>query len=292
MINTAAHPDTRIAVVIVTRDRIAGLLHTLHHIYALPEQPRVIVVDNGSSDGTSEKVRRHYPQTHVISLSENLGSAGRNLGVLHADCPYIAFSDDDSWWASGSLSRASDLLDSYPKLALIAARILVGQEQKCDPTCQYMAAGKLPINPYSPGIPILGFIACGSIIRKSAYLAYGGFEKRFGIGGEEGLLAIDLAANGWHLAYIDDIVAYHHPSPVRNPHERRRNEVRNALWTTWLRRPSGAAVLKTIHFLKPALRDPSTRAGLLDALKKISWVIQSRRRIPESVESALKLLEK
>lgn len=130
MINS--NPDTRIAVVIVTRNRAASLLTTLSYIYALPEQPCIIVVDNGSSDGTLEKIHLHYPQTTVISLSRNLGPAERNLGVQHANCPYIVFSDDDSWWTPGSLSRTADLFDSYPKLALIASRLLVGQEQRLD----------------------------------------------------------------------------------------------------------------------------------------------------------------
>lgn len=285
------NPNARISIVIVTRNRIQNLFHTLNQLYTLPERPPIIVVDNGSSDGTSEEVRMHYPETTVISLSKNLGPAGRNFGVQHTDCPYVAFSDDDSWWAPGSLTKAIDLFDSYPKLALIASRIFVGQEQRLDPICQKMSDGKLPVTPDYPGFPILGFIACGSIVRRSAYLAMGGFESRFGIGGEENLLAMDLAAHGWHLAYIEDIISYHYPSPIRNCNDRRRNEVRNTLWTAWLRRPISIALFKTLSLLKPALYDPSTRDGLFDALKKLDWVIRSRQLIPKHVELALRILE-
>lgn len=285
------NPNTHISIVIATRDRILNLFHTLNQLYTLPERPHIIIVDNGSSDGTSKEVRLHYPQITAISLSKNLGPAGRNLGVQHANCPCVAFSDDDSWWAPGSLAKAAGLFDSYPKLALIASRIFVGQEQRLYPICKEMSNGKLPAIPDCPGFPILGFISCRSIVLRSAYLATGGFETHFGIGGEENLLAMDLAAHGWHLAYIEDIVLYHHPSPIRNRNNRRRNEVRNTLLTAWLRRPVSIALLKTLSLLKPTLHDPHTRAGLFDALKRLDWIIQSRQLVPKHVELALRILE-
>ncbi len=286
------NPDPRISIVIVTRNRIASLLNTLTQLYNLTECPQIIVVDNGSSDGTTDSIRFYYPQVKIISLSKNLGPAGRNVGVNHTECPYVAFSDDDSWWASGSLAMAADLFDKYPRLALIAAKILVGKEQKVDSTCIEMAMGKLPFSPDAPGFPILGFLACGAVVRRSAYLSVGGYETRFGIGGEESLLAMDLAANGWHLSYVEDITAYHFPSPIRNHGNRLRSEVRNTLLTAWLRRPLGFALCKTIGFLKPAIRDPHTCAGLFDALTKLVWLLRSRQPAPKHVEAALRILEK
>ena len=45
------------------------------------------------------------------------GPAGRNLGAQHTGTPYIAFSDDDSWWAHGALNRAADLLFAMARFA-------------------------------------------------------------------------------------------------------------------------------------------------------------------------------
>lgn len=286
------NPDSRISIVIVTQNRAASLLNTLSQLCNLTERPQIIVVDNGSSDGTTDSVKFYYPQVKVISLSKNLGPAGRNVGVSHTECPYVAFSDDDSWWASGSLAMAADLFDKYPRLALIAAKILVGKEQKVDSTCIEMAMGKLPFSSDAPGFPILGFLACGVVVRRSAYLSVGGYETLFGIGGEESLLAMDLAAKGWRLAYVEDIIAYHFPSLIRNYGSRRRSEVRNTLLTAWLRRPVSFALCKTIGFLKPALRNPHIRAGLLDTLTKLVWLIRSRQPAPKHVEAALRILEK
>jgi len=119
-------PDSRIGVVIVTRDRCSDLMGALEHLSGLPEQPRIVVVDNASSDGTADAVEDRYPGFEVIPLDENLGAAGRNVGVAVTRTPYVAFSDDDSWWAPGSLSLAADLFDKHPRLGLLIARILVG----------------------------------------------------------------------------------------------------------------------------------------------------------------------
>ncbi len=69
-------PDERIAVVIATRDRLGSLRITLGRLGALPERPRIIVADNGSTDGTPEALRAEFPSVELLSLDVNLG-AGR-----------------------------------------------------------------------------------------------------------------------------------------------------------------------------------------------------------------------
>jgi glycosyltransferase involved in cell wall biosynthesis len=85
-------PD--VTVVIATRDRAGKLRRTLGELAALPDRPRVIVVDNASRDGTAGIVRRLYPDVAVIRLRRNRRAAARTLG---AATRYVAFSDDDSW---------------------------------------------------------------------------------------------------------------------------------------------------------------------------------------------------
>ena len=63
---------------------------------------------------------------------------------------------------------------------------------------------------------MLGFLACGAVVRREAYLAAGGFDDVVFFMGEEERLALDLATLGWGLAYVDEVVAHHHPSPTRD----------------------------------------------------------------------------
>jgi GT2 family glycosyltransferase len=279
-----------VAVVIATRNRGTELLGTLARLGALDERPTIVVVDNGSTDGTSELVRAHNPGVQVVGLRRNMGAAARTVGARLVDSPYVAFSDDDSWWAPNALRRAAELLDRHPRLAVLAARVLVGPDRRLDPVCQEMARSPLPPAADLPGPPVLGFIACGAVVRRTAFLEVGGFDVRLGVGGEEELLSVDLAARGWGLAYVDEVVAYHHPSPSRDPSGRRRVQVRNALWSAWLRRPLGGAARRTARLAALALHQPGASSGLLLAMLGLPWVLRERRPVSRELEAALRTL--
>jgi GT2 family glycosyltransferase len=236
-------------------------------------------------------VRAQHPDVQVVGLQGNLGGAARTVGARLVDSPYVAFSDDDSWWAPGALRRAAELLDRHPRLALLAGRVLVGPEQRLDPVCAEMARSPLPPAPDLPGPAVLGFIACGAVVRREAFLEVGGFDARLGVGGEEELLAVDLAARGWGLAYVDEVVAHHHPSPSRDPAGRRRTQVRNALWSAWLRRPLGGAARQTVRLASLAVHQPGAWRGVLLALLGLPWVLRERRPVDAELEAALRSLD-
>ncbi len=280
-----------ISVVVISRDRRESLLATLGRLDELPERPPILVVDNGSGDGTAAAVRRSYPSVRLIEAGTNLGSAGRTLGVQAARTPYVAFADDDSWWAPAALTAAVDIFAAYPRLALLAGRVLVGYEQRLDPVCAAMAASPLRRAADLPGPSVLGFLACGAVVRRSAYLEVGGFHDRFGVGGEEELLAIDLVRRGHGLAYVDAVVAHHHPSPARDPARRLRTQVRNALWSALLRRPVGTVARHLAALLLRLPRDPAVGRGLVDAARGLPWLLRERSVVPAELERQLRSLE-
>ena len=160
--------DPRIAVVVITRDRPHELQRTLTRLRALPEAPEIVVVDNGSARPGASAVAAAGSPVRVIALPENLGARARNIGVAAVRTPYVAFADDDSWWAPGALARAADALDADPRLALVNGRILVGDEQREDPNCAAMARSPLPRAPGQQGHALLSFIACGAVVRRRA----------------------------------------------------------------------------------------------------------------------------
>jgi GT2 family glycosyltransferase len=281
---------SRVAVVIVTRDRCRTLLQSLDHIASLDEGHRLVLVDNASTDDTRSEVAKRHPSATILALERNLGAAARTVGVEAVSEPYVAFCDDDSWWAAGSLARAERLLDENPGLALIAGRVLVGEEEREDPTCQLMSRSPLPRRPDRPGTPVLGFLACAAVVRRSAYLQVGGFHPAFGIGGEETLLALDLADAGWDLSYLPEVVAHHHPPPRPDNTIRRRLQARNALWCAWLRRPLRGAVRHTVTLIRMAASDRAIAGGVTDAVAGLTWVFRERRPVAVELENSLRLL--
>jgi GT2 family glycosyltransferase len=281
----------RISVVVITRNRRDELCANLPRLLSLPEQPPVVVIDNGSTDGTAAAARHAAPDATVIELAENLGAAGRNVGVATAQTPYIAFADDDSWWEPGALARAADLLDEHPRVALLAAQVLVGRTRALDPVCAAMAHSPLPRDSELPGPSVLGFVACGAVVRRSAFLRAGGFHPMFGVGGEEELLALDLRSDGWGLVFTSELTARHQPSPQRSAAVRRRRVARNALWTAWLRRRLPSAVRETARVLADASHDRAVARGVLDAVAAAPRILRGRRPVSRALEAQVRLLE-
>jgi len=279
----------------LTHNRSEQTLLSIGELSALPERPPVVVVDNASSDGTAAAVRHQYPDVRVIELAENLGAAGRNHGVEAVDTEYVAFSDDDSWWAPGALPRAVEAFERHPRLGAVHGRILVGVEEREDPICAELRDSPLSGDPSLPGAPLLGFLACAIVFRRAAFEAGGGFEHSVMIGGEEEWLACDLAGAGWEIRYLPEIVAHHHP-PRRTggaADARRRIGLRNTLWFSWLRRPVASALRRTAHLVRTTPRDRVTLLGFWDALRTFwSREAPSRRVVPPHVERMLRLLDR
>jgi GT2 family glycosyltransferase len=283
--------DDRVSVVILTHNRLREVQRTLEMLSQLPEQPRIWLVDNGSTDGTAAEVRARFPHVLILELPDNLGSAGRTVGAKQVESPYIAFCDDDTWWEPGSLRRAADLLDEHPRVAVATGRILVGPDEREDPICKVLEQSPLPDEPGLPGYPLLGFMAGASVVRRSAYLEAGGFHPKFMIGGEEELMALDLAARGWLMRYVPEIVVHHYPSTQRDGHRRHWHLVRNALWSAWLRRPLPSALRRTLHEARKARRHRMLLKSFGAALRGLPWVLRERRTVPREVEDRVRMLE-
>jgi GT2 family glycosyltransferase len=283
--------DPRVAVVVITHQRRAELLLALQRLRELPERPHVVVVDNGSTDGTAEAVGRLFPEMELIASPENLGAVGRNVGVARLDTPYVAFCDDDTWWEPGSLTLAADTLERHPRLAVVTARIVVEPAGTEDPIVAELRDSPVHGADWLPGPALGSFLAGASVLRREAFTAVGGFSERLWLGGEEELMAGDLAAAGWELCYLPGLTVHHQASRARDPHKRRRDGIRNTLWTTWLRRPVRPALRRTGHLLRTVPRDLVTARGLLAALRGAPWVLRERRVLPPHAEARFAALE-
>jgi GT2 family glycosyltransferase len=283
--------DARVGVVVITHQRREEALRAVARLVELPERPQVVLVDNGSADGTAAAVRARFPGVDVVALGENLGAVGRNVGVQRLSTPYVAFCDDDTWWEPGSLARAADVLDAFDRVAILNARIVVEPAGTEDPIVAELRDSPVPGPPWLPGPALGSFLAGASVVRRDAFLRSGGFSARLWLGGEEELLATDLIDAGWELCYLDDLVVHHQASTARDPHLRRRVGLRNTLWFTWLRRPLGPAMRRTAFLARTVPHDRVSALGAWDALRGVPWLIARRRPRSAAVEARLSRLD-
>jgi GT2 family glycosyltransferase len=213
------------------------------------------------------------------------------VGVALLDTPYVAFCDDDTWWDPGSLRTAADVLDRHPRLAVVTARILVEPGGAEDPIVAELRDSPVQGADWLPGPALGSFLAGASVLRRDAFLQVGGFSDRLWLGGEEELMAGDLAAAGWELCYLPELTVHHQASRLRDPHRRRHDGIRNTLWTTWLRRPLRPALRRTVHLLRTVPRDRVTARALLAAARGIPWVLRERRVLPPRAEARFAALD-
>ncbi|RRB11099.1 glycosyltransferase [Larkinella knui] len=279
------------SVVIVTRNRIDTLLWTLDKLTRLPEKPPLIVVDNASTDGTPERVRACFPDLMVVELRENRACSARNEGVRMAQTPLVSFCDDDSFWEPGALTKAVAYFKQYPHLGVLAGKVLVNADETLDPVCDAMQNSPLTDPRPLPGPAILGFVCCAVVVRKAAFMDVGGFHRRFAIAGEERMFSVDMRTKGWSLAYAEDLVAHHYPSPVRNYSFRQQNITRDTLWYYWLRRPWYYALRHTLLIHRASRTNADVRKGYLKALRAAPFILRNRRVIPPAVEEQILKIE-
>jgi len=124
-------------------------------------------------------------------------------------------------------------------------------------------------------------------VRTEAFAAVGGFDPVVRFPGEEERVALDLAAAGWGLAYVDEVTVHHHPSPRRDDPARRQAAVWRSRVLTGLMRLPAADV---VRLLAAAVRSDRGRAGLRGALPDLPAALLRRRPIPPRVRAARRLL--
>lgn len=274
--------DPRVTIVVLTHDRPKDLERVVLQLRMLAENPRIIIVDNGSKNGVAVARLGQDRQVTVVRSEKNLGAAGRNIGVDHVLTPYVAFCDDDTAWQPGALRRACDLLDDFPQVGVINGKVLVGPCQVEDPACTRMLLSPLN-NTGLPGPALISFMAGATIMRARAYRQAHGYEPRLFIGAEETLMSLNLAALGWRMVYIQDVIIHHLPSPARDAQRRTLLTARNRMWVAWLRLPWQDARHHTYLILKRACSEGKLWHLLWISFKGWPWAVLHRRVVPDVV---------
>ncbi|MBN3925619.1 glycosyltransferase [Nostoc sp. NMS4] len=109
-----------VSIIIPTYNRKHYLGHALESIrYQTYTNYEIIVIDDGSTDGTADWIQTHYPQVKLLQIPTNTGAAAaRNLGIKNALGQFIAFLDSDDQWLPDYLQHQIDTLKQTPTAVL------------------------------------------------------------------------------------------------------------------------------------------------------------------------------
>jgi len=290
-----------VSVVIVTRNRreeVASLLSDLAGAAAAAGD-EIILVDNGSADGTVEHVRLHFPGIVVIGNAENRGApAARNTGVAAARGETLVFLDDDTRVEDPEfLGKVRRLFDAERETEMVAFRIL-------DPVTRRPRPFEIPSRRKDRALEPCEtsyFVSAGCALRRRVFEAVGGMDESLTYGFEELDFSYRAVSRGFRVFYRPDIWILHALSNTGRPRWRRLYYFyRNKIWISARYLPWRMFAVQmgvwSGYFLKEALRigRPDVfLAALASGIAGIPRCLKDRRRdrLPAEVLARLRRVE-
>jgi glycosyltransferase involved in cell wall biosynthesis len=134
---------TRVSVVVPTFNRAGLLGRALRSVFGQTRPAdEVIVVDDGSTDDTGERVQRDFPGVRYLRQDQRGVSAARNRGVVAAEGEWIAFLDADDEWRRAKLERQLAALGDHPGCLICHTdEIWIRRGQRVNPRKRHAKAG-------------------------------------------------------------------------------------------------------------------------------------------------------
>lgn len=201
-----------------------GLPHLDVCLTALRQQTladyEVILVDNGSTDGSQAYVRQNFPEVRLIELSENRGFTGAcNAGYAASRGDYVCLLNNDTEAESNWLQAIADAFEQNPQVGVIASKILLFDRRDHFHTAgDYYRVDGIPGNrgiwqadsgQYDRQEPV--FSACGgaAAYRRTMLQEIGFLDDRFFFSCEDIDMAWRAQLAGWDVLYVPQAVVYH-----------------------------------------------------------------------------------
>ncbi len=243
---TAQLPAADVAVIIPNwngRHHLDTCLASLRQLDPAGPTPRILLVDNGSSDGSVELVRRRFPEVELIGLDENVGFARAcNLGAQRATTPVIAFLNNDMRVDTRWLAELVPPLNTQEGIVCSASRVLSwdgrmadfeGGEMNLEGRAFQRGLG-LPPRQWAGTSDALYANGGAMAVVREAFLEAGGFDEDFFAYYEDSDFGWRLWVLGYRVVFVPTSVCYHRhhgTSRALSPAQKRYLLERNALQT-------------------------------------------------------------
>ena len=188
----------------------------------------IIVVDNGSTDNSINRVKSNFQNVEIISSNSNLGySGGCNLGATHASGKYLLFLNNDTEHSNEWIEKLVHFLDSNSKIAAVQPKILNIHNKKLfdyaggaggfiDKFCFPFVQGRIfhtleeDHNQYNNPSRIFWASGAAFMIRSNIFKTLEGFDKVYFAYMEEIDLCWRAQAMGYKIYSVPDSFVYHY----------------------------------------------------------------------------------
>jgi N-acetylglucosaminyl-diphospho-decaprenol L-rhamnosyltransferase len=220
-----------IAVVVVNYESGPALARCVERL--LEQSPtELVVVDNGSRDGSIDELRHRLPDVSVIDPGANLGyGAGANRGAAATTAPFLLVCNSDVEVGPGAIGVLAEELATRPGCGL------VGPQIRDAGGARYPSARRFPSMVDAAGHALLGLFAPDNrftrsyhqahlaeiagaeevdwlsgaclLLKRSAFEEVGGFDEAYFMYAEDVDLCWRLARAGWKAAYVPQAEVVH-----------------------------------------------------------------------------------
>jgi GT2 family glycosyltransferase len=215
-----------ISVVVVNwnrRDLLKACLQSLKH-QQINQPFEVVVVDNGSSDGSPEMLATESvgnPLVRVVLNRENRGfCAANNQGFAASDTEFVALLNNDAEAEPGWLQALASAFEGRPDVGMAASKILVYEDPRRidkvghliypDGQNRGRGTGELDRGQYDRLEEVLWPDGCAAMYRRSMLQQIGGFDEDFFAYADDAELGLRARIAGWKCLYMPGAVVRHH----------------------------------------------------------------------------------
>ncbi len=286
--------DVRCSLIIANYNERDVLLDCLASVVrAIGEDDEIIVVDNGSSDGSADAVAEVFPAVRLVRLPVNRYIFGLNDGLAAARGRFVAFCNNDMKVEENFVEAALPLLDE-PDVFAVCARVLDrhGQEQGTR-TAAVWKHGLLFYEPLAHSeTPTSCFFAVGgqSFFRRNLLVALGSIDELLWPMYHEDIELSYLAWKaGYRILYAPGSVCHHlggqTSRKVFSKDELRSFVRQNELLTVWKDVTDPLMIAQHLLFMPLRLmtailrRDRGTLMGFKSAVVRLPKALKARRRV-------------
>ena len=191
----------------------------------------VVVVDNGSKDGTVALVRERFPEVRLIEQENKGMGGGNNAGMRAADGRYFLLLNSDAWVVDDGLAQLVAFADAHPEAAVVGPKLLntdgtLQRSARGEPTLWSLATEYLAIRKLAPHSGRLNPLYRGDfdhdrvaevdwlsgaalLVRREAADAVGLFDEDFFMFSEEVDWMTRFRRAGWKVLFYPDAEVVH-----------------------------------------------------------------------------------
>lgn len=199
-----------------SRDDIKECLDSLSSRRFLKD---IIVVDNGSNDGTFDFLEKNFKDIRLLKIPENTGyAAGNNAGFRQSSSKYIAVLNPDTVVDQNWLSDLIVPLEKDPHISVVTSKILLYKKNNTINTCSnhshftgldFCRGLDEPSSSFSDTQEVGAVSGCAFAIRREIFEELGGFDPDFFLYLEDIDLSWRARLAGYKIMFVPTSIVYH-----------------------------------------------------------------------------------